>query len=286
MRAPVARCRVAHPRAVTEAFTARPPATHPAPPAATRASAARPARRGGNAGPGDAGPDAGPTCVNVPCQGFGRREPDLPVGDSPYGMRSRRGGPEHGLRFGVPVRMPDRRSSACRARARPATAWWIRTALGQTPDKSLWPLHAVHLRRVHDQHTMPDRLPTPNSVCTTASGTTDGGLTLVPGACVVDLCTVGQYGTHSPYNPADICCASADSSVTAYVQGACCTSNDCGDGGAGLACQGNVCTQCSAVTGNTFYVDPVNGSDTQGTGAGVSDGAEHARSRPSVARSR
>jgi len=70
-------------------------------------------------------------------------------------------------------------------------------------------------------------------------------------------------------NTADFCCGAL------CVTGNCCSNTDCVNNpsfGAGYACTGNVCTHCDAISGNTYYVDPVNGSDTLANGSGKSNG--------------
>jgi hypothetical protein len=52
------------------------------------------------------------------------------------------------------------------------------------------------------------------------------------------------------------------------VAGDCCVDNDCGS--AGTACVSHTCTACNAVSGNKWYVDPVNGNDLTATGSGKS----------------
>jgi hypothetical protein len=83
------------------------------------------------------------------------------------------------------------------------------------------------------------------------------------GLCVSSACTT--VSTPCSANSADVCCASGGSN--ACVTGTCCTNSECGDGG--KSCVNHVCTNCPAITGNTYYVDP---SETAGgvpTGANV-----------------
>jgi hypothetical protein len=57
---------------------------------------------------------------------------------------------------------------------------------------------------------------------------------------------------------ADACCPGTAGNT--YCQGLI-------DSGSAVCGAGNVCTACAAVTGNTYIVDPVNGSDATGTGS-------------------
>jgi hypothetical protein len=85
------------------------------------------------------------------------------------------------------------------------------------------------------------------------------------GACIPRSCTAGGNSYCTTANPADVCCG-----------GTCQAGNCCGTGG-GLSCvsggcsstdatKAGVCTTCEAAANNTYYVDPVNGSDETGTG--------------------
>jgi hypothetical protein len=78
------------------------------------------------------------------------------------------------------------------------------------------------------------------------------------GTCVSSSCSPDD--TTCSQNSADFCCASK------CVAGNCCTAADCASLGKNYTCAGNTCTQCALPPGNVYYVDPVNGSDTVGTG--------------------
>jgi len=96
------------------------------------------------------------------------------------------------------------------------------------------------------------------------------------GTCVAASaggCTVNQSDAVCPLNAADECCAGS------CYPGNCCIIASTGSGctGAGVACAsqqpgevlgGGVCTTCPAVSGASpvYFVDPVHGSDTTGTG--------------------
>src|SRR6185295_14384255 len=67
-------------------------------------------------------------------------------------------------------------------------------------------------------------------------------------------------------NPADFCCGGT------CTPGNCCADADCTSFGAFYRCINNSCTGCSPATGNTYYVDPVNGSDATATGSGMVGG--------------
>ncbi|HXT95775.1 MAG TPA: hypothetical protein VN853_05720 [Polyangia bacterium] len=87
------------------------------------------------------------------------------------------------------------------------------------------------------------------TICETASGTTQG-------ACVSALCsTSGACAA----NGSDFCCGGS------CVPGNCCIDTDCGS--FGTACVGHTCSACNAVSGNKFFVDPVNGNDSTATGS-------------------
>jgi hypothetical protein len=76
--------------------------------------------------------------------------------------------------------------------------------------------------------------------------------------CVSNACTNNSQACST--NPADFCCASA------CVTGNCCAPSDCASLGNNYTCVSHTCTQCPQATNNTFYVDPVAGSDVAGTG--------------------
>ena len=58
------------------------------------------------------------------------------------------------------------------------------------------------------------------------------------------------------------------------MPGNCCSDTDCGDpSSARPAPDNHTCSACDAVAGNTYYVDPVNGNDSTGTGSDMSGGA-------------
>ena len=63
-------------------------------------------------------------------------------------------------------------------------------------------------------------------------------------------------------NGGDYCCGNS------CTPGNCCVDNDCAS--SGVACVGHTCSACNAVTGNKFYVDPVNGNDLTATGSNMS----------------
>jgi hypothetical protein len=79
------------------------------------------------------------------------------------------------------------------------------------------------------------------------------------GKCVTAACS--NSGACAA-NGSDFCCGSL------CVAGNCCTDSDCG--AIGSACLNHTCTACNAVSGNQFYVDPVNGNDATATGSGMS----------------
>jgi hypothetical protein len=89
-----------------------------------------------------------------------------------------------------------------------------------------------------------------NFICNTAAGANQG-------KCVSRAC--GNNNSACTANAGDFCCSSS------CTTGNCCVDADCG--AIGTACVNHTCSACNAVTGNTFYVDPVNGNDSTGTGA-------------------
>ena len=88
-------------------------------------------------------------------------------------------------------------------------------------------------------------------ICETAAGATQG-------TCVSDLCS--SSGACAA-NGSDFCCGGT------CVPGNCCVDTDCG--AFGTACVGHTCSACNAVSGNKFYVDPVNGNDSTATGSNM-----------------
>ena len=82
------------------------------------------------------------------------------------------------------------------------------------------------------------------------------------GACVAGKCSPNSVACTQ--NAADFCCSAA------CVPGNCCSPSDCGKLGNNYACVNNTCTQCPLASGNTYYVDPVQGSDAIGTGSNSS----------------
>jgi hypothetical protein len=93
-------------------------------------------------------------------------------------------------------------------------------------------------------------------ICQTAAGPTTG-------TCVSAACSAS--GPCSA-NPGDFCCNNI------CTPGNCCLDADCAGFGATYRCVNNSCTGCSAATGNTYYVDPINGSDGSATGSGMAGG--------------
>lgn len=94
----------------------------------------------------------------------------------------------------------------------------------------------------------------------------DGGASIcnaTTGACVSAACT--NTGKACAANASDICCNGA------CTAGSCCTTAMCT--GNGETCQNNQCSACAPATDNTYYVDPLNGSDTSGVGSGATGGA-------------
>jgi hypothetical protein len=109
-----------------------------------------------------------------------------------------------------------------------------------------------------------------SQICVTASGAARGSCVLASAAG----CTTNQSNAVCPDNAADECCGGTCS------PGNCCIASGAPTGctgQAGVACKadapgelngGGICTACAAVTGAApvYYVDPVHGSDVQGTG--------------------
>jgi hypothetical protein len=73
-------------------------------------------------------------------------------------------------------------------------------------------------------------------------------------------------GSACSANASDFCCGGACTS------GNCCTAADCTSLGNNYTCANHTCTLCPQATSNTYYVDPVNGHDTTGTGSNASAG--------------
>jgi hypothetical protein len=96
-----------------------------------------------------------------------------------------------------------------------------------------------------------------STICNTTTGQTDSG------ECVSASCSASGA---CAANPADFCCGGT------CTPGNCCADADCASFGAFYRCINNSCTGCSPATGNTYYVDPVNGSDATATGSGMVGG--------------
>ena len=90
------------------------------------------------------------------------------------------------------------------------------------------------------------------TICETATGTKQG-------TCVTNTCSASGACLA---NGGDFCCGGT------CVPGNCCVDTDCGS--FGTACVGHTCSTCNAVSGNKFYVDPVNGNDSTATGSDMS----------------
>ena len=89
-----------------------------------------------------------------------------------------------------------------------------------------------------------------NFICDTAAGASQG-------KCVTRACSNNNMACTA--NTSDFCCGSS------CTPGNCCVDADCG--AIGTACVNHTCSTCNGVTGNTFYVDPVSGNDSTGTGS-------------------
>ena len=100
------------------------------------------------------------------------------------------------------------------------------------------------------------------NLCKTAAGANNG-------ECLTNTCT--NNGQACAANTADFCCSNK------CVPGNCCADSDCTGMGANFTCSNNTCTQCELAAGNQYVVDPVNGSDTIGTGSGKAGGAAMAK---------
>jgi hypothetical protein len=85
------------------------------------------------------------------------------------------------------------------------------------------------------------------------------------GQCTSAACTTNDLSCSA--NGADFCCGNV------CVSGNCCNTADClSQFGGGYTCIKNTCTTCDQVSGNAYYVDPVNGSDAGATGSGMAAG--------------
>jgi hypothetical protein len=91
-----------------------------------------------------------------------------------------------------------------------------------------------------------------SKICNTTAGPNQGH-------CVTAACAVSGA---CAANGGDFCCGSL------CTAGNCCSDADCG--AIGTACVNNVCSACNLVSGNKFFVDPINGNDSTGTGSGFS----------------
>ncbi len=106
-------------------------------------------------------------------------------------------------------------------------------------------------------------------ICSTASGPNSG-------KCVTASCgtpATGNNNSACTANGGDFCCSST------CTAGNCCTNTDCVNNplfGSGFACTNHTCTKCDGISSNTYYVDPINGSDSGSTGSGKSSGANNA----------
>jgi hypothetical protein len=93
-------------------------------------------------------------------------------------------------------------------------------------------------------------------LCWTSAGATMGH-------CVANTCATNNQKCAG--NGADFCCGNK------CIPGSCCTGDDtpCKLIGSTYTCVNNTCTTCDAPTGNLYFVDPVNGSDTIASGSGM-----------------
>ncbi len=98
------------------------------------------------------------------------------------------------------------------------------------------------------------------TICETATGQPQTG------TCVSDACsTSGPCAA----NTGDFCCNDI------CTAGNCCADADCVGNplfGATYRCVNNSCTGCASATGNTYFVDPLNGDDGTATGSGIAAG--------------
>ncbi|HEY4393475.1 MAG TPA: hypothetical protein VGP64_05415 [Polyangia bacterium] len=88
-----------------------------------------------------------------------------------------------------------------------------------------------------------------NDICNTTTG-----------KCVSATCSPNSASCSA--NGTDYCCTGS------CVTGNCCTDTDCGS--SGTACVNHTCSACNAVSGNKWYVDPINGNDNTATGSDMS----------------
>jgi len=106
---------------------------------------------------------------------------------------------------------------------------------------------------------------TTKPICTTTAGAAKLGQCVAnPATGANRLCANADNNHVCPVNSADFCCGNQ------CVPGNCCDDTDCASLGANFNCRQNTCTQCNAVTGNDYLVDPVDGDDTGATGSGMS----------------
>ena len=101
-----------------------------------------------------------------------------------------------------------------------------------------------------DSSCTSDAFYTTNSICNTTTGPSQG-------KCVTRACSNSNQACAA--NTGDFCCGGS------CTPGNCCVDADCG--AIGTACVNHTCSTCNAVSGNVFYVDPVNGNDGTGTGS-------------------
>ena len=104
----------------------------------------------------------------------------------------------------------------------------------------------------------------PSTMCKIATGT-----------CVPATCSTSGSKTECAANPADICCTAGV--AASCVNGNCCTNAECAATPLTPACfeSQHLCLPCDPVSGGTYNVDPVNGSDTLGTGSGTAGGSSN-----------
>ncbi|HEY6475606.1 MAG TPA: hypothetical protein VI456_03440, partial [Polyangia bacterium] len=97
-----------------------------------------------------------------------------------------------------------------------------------------------------------------NDICNTTTG-----------KCVSATCTDSSFpgGVVCGANSSDFCCGNGGTTGSC-VTGNCCNDTDCG--ASGTACVNHTCSACNGVSGNQWYVDPVNGNDNTATGSDMS----------------